>query len=78
MMDCDCLNPIAPSNEELIGFALDGESLSEEASRHLEQCETCKQRLDFCKQVNASLLSRLYRSQCPTATQLSTSFPNPS
>jgi len=67
----DCLNSIAPSDEDLIGFALDGEPLSKEARSHLEQCETCKQRLDRYKQVNAFLVLRLYRSQCPTVAQLS-------
>jgi hypothetical protein len=67
----DCLNPIAPSGEELIGFALDGKPLSEEARSHLAECETCKQRLDRYKQVNAFLVGRLYRSQCPTVAQLS-------
>jgi len=34
----DCLHPIAPDDEELLRFALDGEALSVEASRHLEEC----------------------------------------
>ena len=66
----DCLHDIAPSDEELIGFALDGEALSEEASSHLEQCETCQRRLDRYQRANASLVSRFYRSQCPDAGQL--------
>ena len=66
----DCLHDIAPSDEELIGFALDGEALSEEASSHLEQCETCQRRLDRYQRANACLVSRFYRSQCPDAGQL--------
>lgn len=67
----DCLNSIAPTDEELISFALDGEALPEEANNHLEQCETCKRRLARYEQTNAFLVSRLYRSQCPSGEQLS-------
>ena len=66
----DCLHDIAPSDEELIGFALDGEALSEEASSHLEQCEICQQRLARYQKANASLVARFYRGQCPDAGQL--------
>lgn len=41
----DCLNDIAPSDEDLIAFALDGEALSQEAQAHLDQCNICQQRL---------------------------------
>jgi hypothetical protein len=34
----DCLHHTAPDDEELLRFALDGEALSIEASRHLEEC----------------------------------------
>src|SRR5258707_9867649 len=67
----DCLNSIAPTDEELISFALDGEALSEEARTHLERCETCQKRLADYEQINAYLVSHLYRSQCPTGEQLS-------
>jgi len=67
----DCLNSIAPTDEELICFALDEEALPEEASNHLQQCETCRRRLARYKQANAYLLSHLYRSQCPPGERLS-------
>src|SRR5260370_28203720 len=67
----DCLNSMAPTDEELISFALEGEALPEGANNHLQQCETCKQRLAAYKQANAYLLSYLYRSQCPSGEQLS-------
>ncbi len=67
----DCLHPMAPDNEELLRCALDGEGLSTEASRHLEQCATCQQRLARYKRTHALLVSRLYRSQCPDSTKLS-------
>ena len=34
----DCLHPTAPDDEERLRFALDGEALSVEASRYLEEC----------------------------------------
>ena len=67
----DCLNPTAPDDEEPLQFALDGEALSAEASRHLEQCTSCQQRLASYKNIHTSLVSRLYRSQCPDGTKLS-------
>jgi hypothetical protein len=67
----DCLNSIAPTDEDLISLALDEEALPEEANNHLQQCETCQQRLARYKQVNAYLLSHLYRSQCPSGEELS-------
>ncbi|HJT57527.1 MAG TPA: hypothetical protein VJ761_13585, partial [Ktedonobacteraceae bacterium] len=62
---------IAPNDEELLRFALDGEALSEDAQHHLAQCETCKRRLASYQQANTFLLSHLYRSDCPSATELS-------
>ncbi len=67
----DCLNPIAPTDEELINFALDEEVLPEEANNHLRQCETCQKRLATYEQANTYLLSHLYRSQCPSGEELS-------
>jgi len=67
----DCLHPIAPDDEELLRFALDGEVLPEEVRRHLEQCTNCQQRLARYKNVHNFLVSRLYRHQCPGDLQLS-------
>ncbi len=67
----DCLNSIAPTDEELISFALDDEALPTEANNHLQQCEICQGRLARYKQTNAYLLSHLYRSQCPSGQELS-------
>ena len=67
----DCLNPTAPSDEELLRYCLDGEVLSAEASRHLKQCSICQQRVVSYKNIHISLVSRLYRSQCPESTKLS-------
>jgi hypothetical protein len=67
----DSLHAEAPTDEELLAFALDGDDLPEKARKHLEQCETCQKRLARYQQVNTFLVSHLYRSQCPTGTQLS-------
>ena len=67
----DCKDPIAPDDEKLLRFALDGEALSEETQDHIERCETCKQHLARYRQANTFLLSHLYRSECPTGEELS-------
>jgi hypothetical protein len=70
MMDCYLEN--APTDEELIAVALDDEVLSQESHRHhLEQCQVCQQKVALYRQTNASLVARLYRTQCPTSTELS-------
>ncbi|GAC1518299.1 MAG: hypothetical protein NVS3B14_20560 [Ktedonobacteraceae bacterium] len=67
----DCLHESAPTDEALIGFAFDDETLSPGAQDHLEQCATCQQRLARYQQTNACLVARLYRNQCPTGMELS-------
>ena len=67
----DYPNSVAPTDEELLRFALDGEILPDAARTHLEQCVTCQGRLASYKQINAYLLSHLYRSQCPGGEQIS-------
>lgn len=66
-----CLRPLAPTDEELLRHALDGESLPIAAKEHLEQCTLCQQRLANYTFTNDLILPRLYRSQCPNATLLS-------
>src|SRR5437764_13926266 len=67
----DCLHAMAPNDEDLLAYTLDGETLTEPRPAHLEQCEICQQRHARYKQVNASLLAHAYRSLCPSGTQLS-------
>jgi hypothetical protein len=69
MMDCFLEN--APTDEELLAYALDDEVLSQPARQHLEQCEVCQQKVARYRQTNASLVARLYRTQCPDTTELS-------
>lgn len=66
----NCLNSMAPNEEELLRHALDDEPLQVGTGTHLAQCSLCQQRLAVYKQINTFLLSHLYRSQCPDATQL--------
>jgi hypothetical protein len=67
----DCLHYMAPSDEELTSFVLDDEPISPEVREHLEHCEICQQRLASYKQFHTSLVSRLYRCECPSGTRLS-------
>src|SRR2546421_3283909 len=70
-MKMDCSHPLAPDDEELLQVALDGEALTEDVSRHLDQCETCQRRLAEYKDINAFLVSHLYRRLCPPGSKLS-------
>ena len=65
-----CLDPVAPTDEELMCYVLDGKLLSNEAQKHLASCLTCKQQVMLYTRTNAFLTSSLYRSQCPPSTQL--------
>ncbi len=67
----DCLHSQAPNDEELLSYALDGEALPAQKQAHLDQCDLCQTRLTGYKQVNASLVSHLYRRFCPDGLQLS-------
>ena len=66
----DCFNSMAPSDEELLRLALDEVPLHSIAKEHLEHCTICQQKLAQYRRTNSYLLSKLYRSQCPTATRL--------
>src|SRR5690242_7203439 len=61
----DCLQDIAPRDEQLIGFVLDGEALTEDAQDHLAHCAVCQQRMTHYQKSYTSLATRFYRSQCP-------------
>lgn len=67
----DCLSDIAPSEEDLIAFALNDQPLPAAEQEHLAHCERCQRRLEELRSATASLVARLYRSQCPDALSLS-------
>jgi hypothetical protein len=56
---------------ELQAFSLDGEPLSSAARQHFDGCPDCQQQVACSQQTTASLVARLYRSQCPSASTLS-------
>ncbi len=66
----NCLDSMAPNEEELLRHALDDEPLKISAEEHLAHCSLCRQRLATYKQINTFFVSNLYRSQCPDPTQL--------
>ncbi len=61
----DCLDPMAPIDEDLMRYTLDGEPLSAETQKHLDFCPICKQRAALYTGANTFLTASLYRSQCP-------------
>jgi anti-sigma factor RsiW len=66
----DSSHTLAPSDEELLSMAYDEGALPEEKKEHFEQCDLCQQRLATYKRTNSRLLSKLYRSACPSAVDL--------
>src|SRR5438874_1978748 len=65
-----CLHEAHLSDEKLIGFALDGEALPEDAQHHLEHCAECQQRIAHYKKFHDGLVARFYHSQCQAGTDL--------
>ncbi len=65
-----CLDSLAPNDEELMRYVLDGEPLSDRAKKHLERCSSCQQRAATYGETNVFLTSKLYRSACPSSTEL--------
>ena len=59
------------SLEELQALSFDGVPLSPDAREHFDACPDCQQQVACDQQITAHLVSRLYRSQCPSATTLS-------
>ena len=59
------------SLEELQALALDRVPLSPDARQHFDACPDCQHQVACIQQTTAYLVSRLYRSQCPSATTLS-------
>jgi anti-sigma factor RsiW len=59
------------SPEELQAFVLDEEPLSPTARQHLAECPDCQREVADSQKAVSYLVSRLYRSQCPSATTLS-------
>ncbi len=68
MMNCLCV--VAPTDEELVRYSLDGEILPMAAKEHLGHCLICQQRLARYVSTNEFLLQHLYRSQCPDTMTL--------
>jgi len=67
----ECSHPMAPTRDDLIKYILDEEELPEGANAHIAECNTCRQNLADCQQVDNLLVANLYRSQCPDSMQLS-------
>jgi hypothetical protein len=60
-----CPYPQAPKDDELLRYALEGESLAYPAEEHIITCKICQQQVESLMSINSSLVRRLYRSQCP-------------
>ena len=61
----NCLHSQAPKDDELLRYVLEGEALPQPAETHIVKCNSCRQQLESLASINAFLLRRLYRYQCP-------------
>jgi uncharacterized protein with PIN domain len=59
------------SLEELLAFTLDGQPLLLATRQHIDRCPSCQRKLTSCQRTTQALLPKLYRSHCPSATDLS-------
>jgi anti-sigma factor RsiW len=67
----ESFHEITLCDDDIMRYALDNERLSMEAEEHLKTCEGCQQRIAHPVRLNATLLARLYRAQCPGVARLS-------
>ncbi len=61
---------MAISNEDLMSYAYDDDTLSPEEREHLAHCAICQEQLATYTSTNTRLRSNLYRSICPSAVDL--------
>ena len=61
---------MAISNEDLMGFAYEDDTLSPEEREHLAHCAICQEQLATYTSTNERLRSHLYRSVCPSGVNL--------
>jgi hypothetical protein len=66
----DCLCSVAPNDDELLRYVLNGKVLSTNATEHMKSCRICQQRLEHYYYAQRFLVAQLYRSQCPALTTL--------
>lgn len=66
----DSMHSMAPNDEELLRYVLDNDPLTREQRAHVEQCTICQERIESYKSTNSFLLSKLYRTQCPSTDEL--------
>lgn len=64
----ECRHPPPLTDEQLMATP-DGDAGSQ-VSEHLADCASCRARLEHIRQVEQSLISRLYRWDCPASQQL--------
>lgn len=64
----DCISPPEPEDRLLMAF-LDGET-DPELMVHLQRCPSCRARVEALAREQKHLITRLFRSTCPSATEL--------
>jgi hypothetical protein len=67
----NCFHVQAPTENELLRYALDGEPLPVLVEEHIAKCSSCRQHLEGVLALNSALLHKFYRSHCPDTNALS-------
>jgi hypothetical protein len=67
-MDTACITPPGPEDERLLAY-LEGES-DDETQAHIQACAGCSQRAQDLARLQVDMTARLYRYDCPPASDL--------
>ncbi|GHO53992.1 hypothetical protein [Ktedonobacter robiniae] len=60
-----------PQEEEIVQRAVAGEPFSDDLTHHIARCERCQEKVAVYQRLNASLVQKLYRFDCPSSETLS-------
>jgi len=63
--DRDMPCPYGYADDELLRYALEGESVSYLVEEHIIKCKSCRQHVESLMSINSFLVRKLYRNWCP-------------
>lgn len=68
-MSTNCVFPPELEEKQLMAY-LDDPDVNQDIARHLKQCPHCSEKAKSLKDLQGRLTKRLYRSTCPSSTEL--------
>ena len=57
--------PYGYADDELLRYALEGESVLYPVEEHIIKCKSCRQQVESLMSINSTLVRKLYRNWCP-------------